>query len=459
LAQAGTAGATIKTAKDALDYIDSKGIDTIKIGVFDIDGVMRGKYMARDKFASALESGFGFCDVIFGWDSNDQLYDNSTVTGWHTAFPDAAVRVLPQTMRLMPEENNMPLFLAEFTGHMESVCPRGTLRRVLKRASDMGYGVSAAIEYEFFMFEETPQSVRDKNYRNLNNLTPGFFGYSMLRSGLKAELYHDLLKLARDMDMEIEGLHTETGPGVLEAALRVDEALAMADKAALFKTFTKIFSQRRGLMACFMAKWSRDWPGQSGHIHLSLQKGGKGIFRDEKKEHGISDEMRWFIGGQQALMPELLAMVACTVNSYTRLIPGFWAPTESTWGVENRTCALRAIPGSAKSQRVEYRIAAADINPYIALSAALGAGLWGIENRIEPDPAITGNSYEKKHPAKRQLPRTLWDAAQRLKASKAARSLFGDTFVEHYAGTREWEEREHRKAVTDWQLQRYFEII
>jgi glutamine synthetase len=459
LADAGHTTPRIKNAKDALDYITSKNIDTIKIGIFDVDGVMRGKYMARDKFISALESGFGFCDVVVGWDSNDQLYDNVSVTGWHTAYPDASVRVLPETMRLMPEENNMPLFLSEFTGHAEPVCPRGTLRRVLRRAADMGFGVSAAIEYEFFMFEETPASVREKNYRNMKNLTPGFFGYSMLRSGVHAELYHDLLKLARDMDMEIEGLHTETGPGVLEAALRVDEALAMADKAALFKTFTKIFSQRRGLMACFMAKWSRDWPGQSGHIHLSLQKGGKGIFRDESKEHGISDEMRWFIGGQQALMPELLSMVACTINSYTRLIPGFWAPTEATWGVENRTCALRAIPGSSKSQRIEYRIAAADINPYIALSAALGSGLWGIENQIEPDAAIAGNSYEKRHPAKRQLPRSLWDAAQRLKTSKAARSLFGDAFVEHYAATREWEEREYRKAITDWQMQRYFEII
>jgi glutamine synthetase len=449
----------IKTAKEALAFIDQQGHKTIKIGIFDADGVMRGKYMARDKFASALESGFGFCDVVIGWDSNDQLYDNATITGWHTAYPDASVRVLPETMRLMPEENGMPLFIAEFTGYAEAVCPRGTLRKVLKRAEGLGYGVSSAIEYEFFMFNETPDSVRAKNYKNLSNMTPGFFGYSMLRSGVHAEFYHELMDMARAMDMEIEGLHTETGPGVLEAALKVDEALAMADKAALFKTFTKILAQRRDMMACFMAKWSHDWPGQSGHIHVSLQKGGKGVFHDAKKPDTISDEMRWFIGGQQALMPELLSMVACTVNSYTRLIPGFWAPTEATWGVENRTCALRAIPGSPKSQRVEYRIAAADINPYIALSAAIGSGLWGIENRIEPDAAIAGNSYEKKHPAKRQLPRTLWDAAQRLKASKPARALFGDAFVDHYAGSREWEEREYRKAITDWQLQRYFEII
>jgi glutamine synthetase len=173
----------------------------------------------------------------------------------------------------------------------------------------------------------------------------------------------------------------------------------------------------------------------------------------------MSDAMRHFIGGQQALMPELLAMVAPTVNSYTRLIPGFWAPTEASWGIENRTCALRAIPGSEKSQRVEYRIAAADINPYIAMAAALGSGLWGIENRIEPDEPVTGSAYDRKFPAKRQLPRSLMEAAGRLAKSKAARELFGDAFVDHYAATREWEEREFRKAITDWEMQRYFEII
>ena len=152
-------------------------------------------------------------------------------------------------------------------------------------------------------------------------------------------------------------------------------------------------------------------------------------------------------------------MVSCTVNSYSRLIPGFWAPTDATWGVENRTCALRVIPGSEKSQRVEYRIAAADMNPYLAMAVAIGSGLYGIENKIEPTPAIVGNSYDQKHPAKFDLPRTLWEAAQRLKKSKAAEELFGKAFVEHWAATREWEEREFRKHITDWELARYFEII
>jgi glutamine synthetase len=140
-------------------------------------------------------------------------------------------------------------------------------------------------------------------------------------------------------------------------------------------------------------------------------------------------------------------------------VPGYWAPTSATWGVENRTTALRVIRGGPSSQRVEYRIAAADINPYIALAAAIGSGLWGIEQRIEPDAPLAGNAYDRQHPQPLRLPATLYEAAERLASSQAARALFGDAFVEHYVATRQWEEREFRKAITDWELARYFEII
>jgi glutamine synthetase len=441
-------------------FIAERGIEHIKVGVFDGDGILRGKYLSRDKFLSGLDKGIGFCDVVLGWDSNDQLFDNVKYTGWHTAYPDAAVRLMPATCREIPFEPKTALFLGEFAGRAESVCPRATLRRIIERAAGMGYGVSAAAEFEFFMFAETPESVREKGYRQLKTMTPGFFGYSVLRSSVHAALYQELLDLGQAMRFPIEGLHTETGPGVLEAALAYCEALEAADRAALFKTFTKVLAQRHGLMATFMAKWSNAVPGQSGHLHVSLQqRDGSTVFHEPGKPHDMSDAMRWFIGGQQALMPELLAMVASTVNSYSRLVPGYWAPTSATWGIENRTTALRVIRGGASSQRVEYRIAAADINPYLALAAAIGSGLWGIEHRIEPDAPIEGNAYDREHPPARRLPATLHEAAERLAASQAARALFGDAFVEHHAATRQWEEREFRKAVTDWELARYFEII
>ncbi|VEB34769.1 glutamine synthase [Legionella sainthelensi] len=152
-------------------------------------------------------------------------------------------------------------------------------------------------------------------------------------------------------------------------------------------------------------------------------------------------------------------MVSPTVNSFTRLIPGFWAPTNATWGVENRTAALRVIPGNDKSQRIEYRLGSADANPYLALAVALGSGLYGIEQELELSSEIKGNSYVQNYQEEQILPRTLWEASTRLKESTVARSLFGDPFVEHFAATREWEEREFRRHITDWELDRYFEII
>jgi glutamine synthetase len=449
----------VKSVADARVIVEQSNLSHVKVGVFDIDGILRGKYMSRAKFLSALDSGYGFCDVVLGWDCQDQLYDNVKFTGWHTGYPDAPVRILPESCRPLPFEDNGLFFLSEFTDAAEAICPRALLRRVLEHAARMGFESYAGFEYEVFFFDETVASVREKNYRGLKPMAPGWFGYSVIRNSVGSEFYRQLLSLCDAMDFGIEGLHEETGPGVIEAAITFDKALHAADKAALFKTFTKVLAQRNNMMATFMAKWSRDWPGQSGHIHLSLKRDGQPAFHDPSQPHSMSETMRHFVGGLQKLMPELLAMVAPTINSYTRLIPGFWAPTDSTCGVENRTCALRIIPGSAKSQRVEYRVAAADANPYVILSAALASGLFGIEHKVEPEPLVDGNAYARKFPERLALPRTLWESAQRLKKSKMAREWFGDAFVDHFAATREWEEREFRKHITDWELARYFEII
>lgn len=454
---------SVKTTQDALAIVEERQLEHVKVGLFDIDGVMRGKYMSREKFRSALRGGFAFCDVVLGWDSNDQLYSSPGVefTGWHTGYPDAPVRVLPESCRELPLEDNMLLFLCEFAGDAAAICPRNILGRVIARAESMGFDANAAFEYEFFLFDETPDSVRAKGYADLQPITPGFFGYSVLRNSTHAELYQELLTLARQMDFPLEGLHTETGPGVLEAAITVDGARDAADKAALFKTFTKVWAQRRDMMATFMARWSNDYPGQSGHIHISLRSrsDGTSAFHDPSQDMNMSKVQRHFIAGQQRLMPELLLMYAQTVNAYSRMVPGFWAPTDATWGCENRTTALRLIPGSAKSQRVEFRLGSADANPYIALAASLASGLYGIEHELEPTPMVTGNAYEQAHPPELALGNDIMSAAAALRGSEVASELFGPEFVEHYARTREWEGREFHKHITDWEKQRYFEII
>ncbi|RKF19947.1 glutamine synthetase [Alginatibacterium sediminis] len=449
----------VKTIQDAKTLIETRQLTHIKVGIFDNDGVMRGKYMSKSKFFSALDKGFAFCDVILGWDVKDQLYDNVDFTGWHTGYPDASVKILPDTCRDVTGEDGMLLFIAEFDGDARKVCPRSTLHRVLDKARAMGFEVNAAFEYEFFLFNETPDSIREKGYRDLKPITPDWFGYSMIRNSVHSDLYKAILDLSEEMDFPIEGIHSETGPGVLEAALTYDLADLAADKAALFKTFMKVLAQRRDMMATFMAKWSNDYPGQSGHIHISLTKNGQSAFFDANNDLEMSDIQRHFLAGQQKFMPEVLCMVAPTINSYSRMVPGFWAPTHATWGAENRTTALRIIHGSENSQRIEYRIGAADANPYLALAAALASGLAGIEQKLEPLARVTGNAYEIDHPKAIELPASLGAAALNLKNSSMAREMFGSAFVDHFSASRDWEEREYRRHISDWELNRYFEII
>ena len=450
------------TNADELEaYLDDAGIRHHKIGCFDIDGILRGKYVDRRKLISTVQGGFGFCDVVLGWDSNDALVDNLQVSGWHTGYRDAPASLDLSTLRRIPFEDDTVLVIGNFVGDYAGVCPRTLLQTQVEKARALGFEPMSSLEYEFFMFDETPDSVREKGYRNLKPFTPGMFGYSVLRSSVHFDLYHEILDTFAAMDCEIEGLHTETGPGVMEAAIRYDATLRAADKGAIFKTFMKVLAQRRGLMATFMAKWSADVPGQSGHIHISLgdRESGANRFWDPDGPDEMSAAMRHFVAGQVKYMPDVLPMVCSTINAYRRMVPGVWAPTSSNWGVENRTTAIRVIPAGPKGQRSEYRIGPADANPYLALAAALATGLRGIEEQLELPEVVTGNAYDAKGPHSIPLPCTLREATLAFERSKVARELFGDLFVDHYAATRHWEDRQFRKHVADWDLARYFEII
>ena len=452
-------------ADNLITTYEQSGIKRVKLAFVDVDGVLRGKYISLSKFKSIAAGSSGFCDCVLGWDVDDQLYDNASFTGWHTAFPDAPYRIDLTTERRLRDENDIPFFLVEFIGETAGhpICPRSRLKQVLMLAEEMGYEPRMAFEYEFFIFRESAQSVRDKNFQGLIPLTPGNFGYSVLRTLSESDLFNDFMDYCIDHGLDIEGLHCETGPGVWEAAIGVDGALAAADKAALFKTFAKAFFQRRELIATFMAKWSMDYPGQSGHLHQSLNAidTSKNIFFDESDPQNMSDTMRFYVGGLQKHMKSFLAMTSPTVNSYTRLVRGAWAPTAATWGVENRTAALRVIKGDTKSQRVEFRVGSADANPYLTAAANIAAGLDGINNKIEPEAPVEGNAYDLQDdlPERLQLSSNLRDANYAFNRSAVARQYLGDSFVDHFSASRDWEVREYERSVNDWQLKRYFEII
>jgi glutamine synthetase len=432
----------------------------VKLGAFDMDATLRGKYISLEKFWSAAESGLGFCDVIFGWDIGDVLYDNVKFTGWHTGYPDAHCRIDFASYRLVPWEPGTAFFLLDFCdagGQPLGIAPRQVFQRVLERAAERGYTAQFSAEYEFFIFRETAQSLRDKHFAGLTPLTPGMFGYSVLRASANAELVLEIMELLAAFDVPLEAFHTETGPGVYEAAIAVEAGLAAADRAALFKVAVKEIAGRHNLTPTFMAKWNAGLPGSSGHLHQSLSRTGnnENLFSGEAADGGMPEPMEQYVAGLATNMQELTAIFCPTINSYKRTVPGAWAPVNTTWGVDNRTTAVRAIPSRGKSARVELRLTGADINPYLAMAAALAAGLDGIERKLElPPPTV--NAYSGDAPA---LPRTLADATRLFRESRMAREWLGEEFVEHYASTREWEVRQYEKAVTDWELARYFESV
>jgi glutamine synthetase len=443
--------------EDVLKAFEDAKVHRVKLGVFDIDGVLRGKHVSVEKFLSAMDTGVGFCDVIFGWDIGDVLYDNVKFTGWHSGYPDLVARADWESFRMIPWEPGTAFFLLDLcnsNGEPILLAPRQLLDHVIRQAEQRGYTGRFSAEYEFWFFRETCHSLREKQFRNLVPLTPGMFGYSVLRASANSGLVLDVIDQLAAFRIPLEGFHTETGPGVYEAAITVDAPLEAADRAALFKTAVKEIASRHELVPTFMAKWSADLPGSSGHIHQSLWSDGVNSFYGG--DHQMSDTMRHYIGGLVANIPELMAMLCPTINSYKRTVPGTWAPINATWGVDNRTTAVRALPARAKSSRVELRLTGADINPYLAMAASLAAGLDGVERKLEPPPATT-NAYESSGAA--ALPRTLAEAAGLFRSSTLARRWFGDEFVEHYAATREWEVRQFDKAVTDWELARYFEAI
>lgn len=448
--------------KEILEKVSEYPGDKVKLAITDIDGILRGKYVHKQKFLSALDDGFGFCDVVFGWDANDSCYEGIDYTGWHTGYPDAKAKIDLQTFRQTPWDNDVPFFLADFCDDSDqglAVCPRSLLKSIREQAATMGYRACFSQEYEWFNFKESPDDMQRKAYVQPNPISPGMYGYSILRASRHADYFNDIFDQLTQFSIPLEGLHTETGPGVYEAAILHTEILEAADRAVLLKTSVKEIAMRHGILPSFMAKWHVNYPGCSGHIHQSLWslQDDKNVFYDGAGNR-ISDVMEKYLAGLLHCLPVVLPMYAPTINSYKRLVEGTWAPTTVTWGVDNRTTAARVLLGSENSTRIEFRVPGSDVNAYLAMAACLASGLYGIKNNLDLKTEQTkGNGYTDKNGD--VLARTLHEATDLMKNSEVANELFGEAFVRHFTQTRDWEWKQHLKAITDWELQRYFEII
>ncbi|MCC8950242.1 glutamine synthetase [Bradyrhizobium sp. Arg62] len=428
------------------------------IGVSDFDGVLRGKHVLGEDLSDG-DKVIKFSEAVLAWDCSDRVIPASFTQKRLSAFGDADLRILSGTGRSVSYVGDQYLYLAEFTGTHENICPRGILRKVLRRAADHGYGCAAGFEFEFMLFKENADTIEDKPFGEWAPLTRGPFGYSIARSVAHHELFGEILALCEKARIPLSGLHFETGPGVIEASLRHCDALEAADRAIIFKSIIKAWAQTRGMIATFMAKVSETLPGQSGHIHISMSSNGQNAFYDSEASDNVSKLMRQFIGGQLKYMNDFCVLAAPNFNSYKRLGPGCWAPICPRWGVDNRSSAVRVIPGEPSAHRLEYRLAGADLNPYLALACAIGSGILGVETDAALPASIVGDASEEMYLPSGRLPQSLSEATYRFAQSPAANDVFGARFVEAFSCSRRWEWEAVQHRVTDFERRRYFEII
>lgn len=482
-----TTGAT-PAAPRSIDDLKQLLCDDVKVKVagIDVDGVLRGKFMSKDKFLGAAASeGFGFCSVIFGWDMHDSVYTRElAISNKENGYRDLIASIDLSTFRRIPWENNVPFFLVSFFDPKTSapICadPRGVLRKAVDSAASHGMECISGVEFEYFNFKETPESAARKCFTQLQPLTPGMHGYSLLRTQLNQEYFHALFDESLKFGIDIEGHHTETGPGVLETALAYTSAMRIADNAILYKFLAKSIGLKHGVLPSFMAKPWGNLPGCSGHIHVSLKDGeGRNAFslsdvdRDRGRANAAFEDTRYlsqigehFLAGVLDGLPDVMPMLVPTINGYKRLVGGeaFWAPNAVTYGYDSRAASIRIIsPPSVPSSatRLEVRVPGADMNPYFALSAIFQLGMRGIvkQLRLTTPPISTYQSNPARKEEVILLPCSLEDATNAMmRPDSIAREVFGDDFVDHFGATREHEVRLWNAAVTTWEVERYLEL-
>ncbi|MCC7411903.1 MAG: glutamine synthetase [Gammaproteobacteria bacterium] len=436
----------------------------VTVAVTDFQGQLRGKIIAREKVARAAQ---GSAELrlplgMLAMDPDDTLLAAPRLTDGADGYADAGVRVIADSARRLPWASaaRSVLVLAEYAGDAAPWCPRALLRSVLENAGAQGLNPWYGIELEWTLFEETPWSARDKGYRGLRVATPTSSHGVIARQEGRGGFYDDLLAACATLDIGLESTHEEIGGGLIEAAIAHRPGLQVADDAVLLKSFIKALARRRGQLASFMARWSDSHDGHGAHVHLSLRDtANRAVFHDAGAGRDLSAALLAFIGGVQRWLPETVLLCAPNVNSFKRFVPGSFAPVDLSWGIDNRTCALRVLTGAAPATRIECRVPGADANPYLAVAALVAAGMRGIAEGVAPTAPLRGDAGGREQPDAPQLPHSFDEAVERLRASRFARAAFGDAFVDAYAATRAAQAQALRLRVSDVELMRFFELV
>ena len=444
------------TVAELRDAVADGSVDTVVLAVTDLQGRLQGKRLDAEYFLSdVLEHGTDGCNYLFAVDIEMNTVSGYAISSWDRGYGDFVMVPDLATLRRVSWQPGTVLLLADacWLDH-EPVAesPRQVLKKQLDRVAERGWTAYCGTELEFILFADSYEQAWDLRYRGLTPANQYNIDYSVLGTSRVEPVLRAIRLGMRDAGMQVESAKGECNLGQQEIAFKYADALTTCDNHVIYKTGAKEIAAQQGCALTFMAKFN-EREGNSCHVHLSLRDGdGTPVFAGDG-QGGVSPLFEHFLAGQLAALRELSYFFAPNINSYKRYQPGSFAPTAVAWGFDNRTCSLRVV-GHGDALRFENRLPGGDVNPYLAVAAMIAAGLHGIDNELELEPAYEGNAYESDAP---HVPTTLREAADLLAASPIAREAFGDDVVAHYTNTARVELAAFDAAVTDWELIRGFE--
>ncbi|HEY2543841.1 MAG TPA: glutamine synthetase family protein [Gaiellaceae bacterium] len=427
-------------------------VDTVIAAFTDMQGRLMGKRLDGEFFLDQLEHGHGSegCNYLLALEMEMDPVPGYAIASWERGYGDFSLKPDLATLRRIPWHEATVMVQCDVEWHDGSPVapsPRQMLRAQVEKARALGYEPMFGSELEFFLFRETYLEAHAKHYHDLTPSVPYILDYHILASSYDEPFLREVRTNMKAAGMIVESSKGEAWAGQHEINFRFADALKAADDHVVYKTGIKEIAYQRGCSVTFMAKPHHDWVGSSCHIHSSLWQDGKAAFAGE------SDVFKHYLAGQIACAADLAIFIAPTINSYKRFAAGSWAPTTLAWGYDNRTCGFRIV-GHGSALRAESRIPGADANPYLAFSALLAAGLWGIEQQLELGPALEGNAYISDA---ERFPHAMREAIARLEQSTVARQLLGDEVIDHYLNYARTEQELFDKTVTGYERERMFE--